>query len=616
MEKTIGEVLFNRVEQYREHVALRYKKEGAWHNISWEEFGNRVETCAGALLSMGIKPGDRVAILSENRPEWAISDLGIISIRGITVPIYHTNKAQQIEFVLQDAGARVLIVSTPTILKEVLEIRQNIEHLEMIILIDMEETIDIPQEIVSFDDFLKEGANYIADHPEEVSQLIAQAQEDETVSFVYTSGTTGNPKGVMLSHKNFISNVEAASSVVDIHPQEEVLSFLPLSHSFERMAGYYLVIFAGGTIAYAEGVNEVVNNMPEIRPHVMVSVPRLYEKMYAGILNAISEGSPLKQKIFLWSVEVGKEWFYTHLHQKTPSLSLRVKHSLAETLVFKKLKELTGGRLRFFVSGGAALARDINEFFHAIGIPILEGYGLTETSPVLSVNTFENLRLGSVGQAIPGVSLKIAEDGEILAKGPNITKGYYNRPEDTEEIFVDGWFCTGDVGYIDDDGFLFITDRKKDIIVTSGGKNVAPQNIEGLLGTDPFISQAVVFGDKQKYLAGLIIPDFQALSNYCKENGIDYSSNQELVKDQRIIQLYNDRIKELIKDLPSYEQIKKFALLAEEFSTDTGELTPSMKVKRKFVQEKYSDVITGLFGGESSASSIEGLSISKPERPA
>lgn len=615
MDATLGEMLFNRVDKYREHTALRFKKDGTWHDISWNEFGSRVEKMACGLLDLGINPGDRVAILSENRPEWAITDFAVISVQGILVPIYHTNKAKQIEFILQDSSAKMLVVSKPSLLKEVLEVRQNLKDLMKIVLIEAEGSLNIPRDVMSFQDLLELGASQKTKYEQKLKELIKTANEDDTVSFVYTSGTTGNPKGVMLSHKNFLSNVKATSSIVEVEPHWVALSFLPLSHSLERMAGHYLIIYNGGIIAYAEGVNEVVKNLPEVKPDVMVSVPRLYEKMYAGILNKINEGSALKKRIFLWAVEVGKEWFYTNLTKKNPSPSLKLKHKLADKLVYSKLRELTGGRLRFFVSGGAALAKDINEFFHAIGLPILEGYGLTETSPVLTVNTFENLRLGTVGQAIPGVTLKIAEDGEIMAKGPNVFKGYFNRPDATEEAFRDGWFLTGDVGVIDEDGFLTITDRKKDIIVTSGGKNVAPQNIEGLLGTDNFISQAVVFGDKQKYLAALVIPDFQMLSIWAKENGIPYNNRQELIQNPKVIELYNERIKNLIKDLPSYEQIKKFALLSEEFSTETGELTPSLKVRRKVVQEKYADIISGLFE-EGVTGPATGAPFMRPEKPA
>ena len=595
MDKTIGEMIFNRVGTYSDFPVLRFKKDGSWHDISWTEFGERIEDFANGLLSLGIKPGEKVAILSENRPEWAISDIGIISIQGVVVPIYHTNRAKQIEYVIDHSESRILIVSQQNMLNEVLQVRENLGNLEQIFLMDWEEGENADKGVRPFGELLKLGAEYKSEHPEELQKLIDSSNEDDIVSYVYTSGTTGNPKGVMLSHKNFLANVKDATQVVDLYPHEVALSFLPLSHVLERMAGYYLILYKGGIIAYAEGVNEVAKNLPEVKPDVMVSVPRLYEKIYAGVLNNMNQGSNLKKKLFYWSVEVGKEWFYTNQDNKTPSLSLKMKHGIADKLVFSKLKALTGGKMRFFISGGAALAKDINEFFHAVGLTILEGYGLTETAPVLSVNTFEKLRLGSVGPALPSVELKIAEDGEILAKGPNVSIGYYKQPEATAEVFKDGWFYTGDIGYIDEDGYLIITDRKKDIIVTSGGKNVAPQNIEGLLGTDPLIGQAVVLGDKKKYLAALIVPNFETLTAYAKENNIEFINNQDLVGDPKIVTLYNNRIKEAIKDLPSYEQIKKFALLSEEFSSDTGELTPTLKVKRKFVQEKYSDVIGELF---------------------
>ncbi|MFA5535611.1 MAG: long-chain fatty acid--CoA ligase [Bacillota bacterium] len=595
MDRTIGEMIFNRVGTYGDFPVLRFKKDGSWHDISWTEFGVRIENLANGLLSLGVKPGEKVAILSENRPEWAISDLGIISIKGVVVPIYHTNRAKQIEYVIDHSESKILIVSQKSMLEEVLQVRKNLDNLEHIFLMDWKEGHGAAEGVRPFEELLQLGAEYKKEHSGEVQKLIDSSAEDDIISYVYTSGTTGNPKGVMLSHKNFLENVKGATQVVELYPQEVALSFLPLSHVLERMAGYYLILYKAGTIAYAEGVNEVAQNLPEVKPDVMVSVPRLYEKIYAGVLNKMNQGSSLKKKLFYWSVEVGKEWFYTNLEQKTPGLGLKMKHGIADKLVFSKLKELTGGKLRFFISGGAALAKDINEFFHAVGLTILEGYGLTETAPVLSVNTFEKLRLGSVGPALPNVELKIADDGEILAKGPNVSIGYYKQPEETAAVFKDGWFYTGDIGYIDDEGYLFITDRKKDIIVTSGGKNVAPQNIEGLLGTDPLVGQAVVLGDKKKYLAALIIPNFEALTAYAQENNIEFANYQDLVSDPKIVELYNNRIKETIKDLPSYEQIKKFALLSEEFSSDTGELTPTLKVKRKFVQEKYSDIIGELF---------------------
>jgi len=595
LDRTIGEMIFNRVGTYGDFPVLRFKKDGSWHDISWTEFGVRIENLANGLLSLGVKPGEKVAILSENRPEWAISDLGIISIKGVVVPIYHTNRAKQIEYVIDHSESKILIVSQKSMLEEVLQVRKNLDNLEHIFLMDWKEGHGAAEGVRPFEELLQLGAEYKKEHSGEVQKLIDSSAEDDIISYVYTSGTTGNPKGVMLSHKNFLENVKGATQVVELYPQEVALSFLPLSHVLERMAGYYLILYKAGTIAYAEGVNEVAQNLPEVKPDVMVSVPRLYEKIYAGVLNKMNQGSSLKKKLFYWSVEVGKEWFYTNLEQKTPGLGLKMKHGIADKLVFSKLKELTGGKLRFFISGGAALAKDINEFFHAVGLTILEGYGLTETAPVLSVNTFEKLRLGSVGPALPNVELKIADDGEILAKGPNVSIGYYKQPEETAAVFKDGWFYTGDIGYIDDEGYLFITDRKKDIIVTSGGKNVAPQNIEGLLGTDPLVGQAVVLGDKKKYLAALIIPNFEALTAYAQENNIEFANYQDLVSDPKIVELYNNRIKETIKDLPSYEQIKKFALLSEEFSSDTGELTPTLKVKRKFVQEKYSDIIGELF---------------------
>jgi long-chain acyl-CoA synthetase len=422
---------------------------------------------------------------------------------------------------------------------------------------------------------------------------------DDLATLIYTSGTTGDPKGVMLTHANIVSNVHGGLAAFgDIGPADVALSFLPLCHIFERMGGHYLLLQQGVTIAYAESVEKVPANMAEVHPTIMLSVPRLYEKMYARVNEKVAGDSALKQRIFHWALGVGRKHFQARVEHLTPGALLRAQHGLADRLVFAKIRERTGGRLRLFISGGAPLAREIAEFFGAVGLLILEGYGLTETSPVIAVNRPDKMKPGSVGPPIPGVEVKIAEDGEILTRGPHVMKGYYNKPEATAEVIDrERWFHTGDVGLVDAEGFLVITDRKKDIIVTSGGKNIAPQPIENQLKTNPLIAEIVMIGNKRNFPSALIVPNFDNLRKWAGVHGVTAASPEELVRDARVVALYDETVKALTKDLAPFERIKKIALLPREFTLEAGELTPTLKVKRRVVEQKYKDVIDRLYEG-------------------
>jgi long-chain acyl-CoA synthetase len=592
-DATIGRMFFNRVEKYGPRPLFKVKRNDSYVNISWNEAGQAARELGLGLLEAGIEHGDRVALLSENRPEWAFSDLGILSIGGINVPIYATNTPRQIEYIINDSSARILIVSTQGQLDKALEAKENCPGLEQIVVLDDIGKTDYPM-VATFKDFSESGAK--SGKEDVFNKRLEAVEPTDLASIIYTSGTTGDPKGVMLIHDNFLSNCRSVKEILPINEEDICLSFLPLSHSFERMAGYYVPIFGGITIAYAESIDTVRDNLQEIRPTFMASVPRIYEKFHASVLETVKAGSPFKQKIFDWSFSVGGMMSTQTIAKQTPPASLKMKYSIANALVFKKIKENVGGRLKYFISGGAPLAQEINEFFHALGITILEGYGLTETSPVLTTNTPDNFKFGTVGKAVPGVEIKIANDGEILARGGNIMTGYFNKPEATAEALDnDGYFHTGDIGELDKDGFLKITDRKKDIIVTAGGKNIAPQNIENMLKSDPLISNVMVHGDKRKFLSALITADLEKLEPEARREGIEYTSPEELVKDDRVVKLIGSRVEGVNKQLARYETIKRWKLIEKDFTVEGGELTPTLKVKRKVVTAQYQDIIDSFY---------------------
>jgi long-chain acyl-CoA synthetase len=589
--ETIGGMLKSRVEKYGDRVMMKKKVKGAWEEFSWNEFYSNVRDLGLAMISMGIQAGDRIAVFATNSPEWQMIDMAALSIGAANVPLYPTITAPQAEYIFKDSGSRIVFVGTEDHMNRVLQVKGNLPDLMKIVTID--NTSSDNPDVLTFDEMIEVGEDY-ADRGE-FDRRLDKVQLDDLCSIVYTSGTTGPPKGVMLTHKNFMSNVTTASDLITVYENDICLSFLPLSHVLERMSGYYTSIFNGVTIAHAQSMDTLLDDIGDIKPHFMVSVPRLYEKVHAGVLANIESESPLKQKIFHWAAGVGGEVSKLITGHKPIPAGLKFKYKIANKLVFSKIYERMGGRLRFFFSGGAPLAKEIAEFFHAMGITILEGYGLTETSPVLTVNTPERLRFGSVGQPIPEVEIKIAEDGEILAKGPNVMKGYFNKPEATAEVLVDGWFHTGDIGYLDEDNYLHITDRKKDLIVTAGGKNIAPQNIENQLKLDKYIEQACVIGDKRKYLSALIVPNFEELEAWAKKEGISCPDRMGLVLNDRVNQLIRERIDEQLKEFDRHEGITKFTLLPQEMTEADGFLTPTLKVKRKEVSQVFADDINKMY---------------------
>ena len=595
-ETTLAAIFQNRVKRFGSRAALSVKKEGEYRDITWREFGETVRWFSLGLVSLGVEKGDRVALLSENRPEWAYADMAVLHAAAVDVPIYSTNTPRQCQYIIANSGARVVVVSTMEQLRKILEVREELPDLMHIIAVD-----PVPAEIrqsgvLPLEEVLELGRKKAGEAPGLFEERWKSVVEGDLASILYTSGTTGDPKGVMLTHRNFVSNARTISDSYPLSEDDVLLSFLPLSHSFERTAGYHVPLYIGARIAYAESIEKVAQNMQEVRPTLMCSVPRLYEKMYARVLDSVAAGGALKKKLFQWAIRVGKE--YNELKREGKPLSgyLRLKRSIADSLVFSKLKEKTGGRLRFFVSGGAPLAKEIGEFFYNAGIVILEAYGLTETSPGITGNRLEKFKFGTVGPALPGIEIKIAGDGEILCRGPNVMKGYYGMPEATKEtIDPDGWLHTGDIGELDEDGYLRITDRKKDIIVTAGGKNITPQYIENKLKASSYINDAVVIGDKRKFVSCLIMIDEDNVVKYAQDNKIQFSTYKDLTQSPEIVKLIQGEVDLVNETLSRVEQVKKFTILPKKLYEEDGEVTPTMKVKRKYVNEAFGDLIEAMY---------------------
>lgn len=592
--KNIPEMFFTQVKKYGDRVVQRYKKDGTWLDISWNQMKEAAELIGFGLVELGLKQKDTICLLSENRPEWAHADLGIISAGGVNVPIYATNTPQQVQYIINDAEAQYILVSNKLQLEKIMKIRANTPKLKKVIILDQIDTNPAPGFVITLDELKKMGNT-----PKDKGILETRyqaTQPDDLITIIYTSGTTGDPKGAMLTHKNMLSNCEDIATYVPINDTFIVLSFLPLSHVFERTAGYYAMLFYGATIAYAESIDKIVDNMAEIKPYAMVSVPRVYEKMYGKIIEGAEAGSPTKKKIFYWALDTGKQTMPYKLAGKPLPMGLKMKYAIAKKLVFSKIKTILGGRLLFFVSGGAPLSKELGEFFYAADVTIIEGYGLTETSPVLTVNPYGKMKFGTAGKPIPNCEIKIAPDGEILARGPMIMKGYFKKPEATAEVIEkDGYFHTGDIGFLDNEGYLHITDRKKDLIVTAGGKNIAPQPIENMLKMNRYVEQVAMIGDKKPYCVALVVPKFDAIEAYARQNNIVYKNRKELVEHPRIIELVQNAVDATNATLAKYETIKKIKVLAGEFTQETGELTPTLKVKRRVVMEKYKDIIEELY---------------------
>ncbi|MBK5257368.1 MAG: long-chain fatty acid--CoA ligase [Vicinamibacteria bacterium] len=594
MTETLSEIFYRSVDHYQKPDHLKVKKRKVWTSISSAEFRTAVEELAAGFESLGLKAAERVGILGENRPEWAFCDLATLCVRGTVVTIYPSLPPKQILYILKDSGVRIVVASNPEQAEKILSVKSEAPELQHVIVMDDTPVLGTQ----SLSSVREVGRRALALDKDHIRRQAATVRPDDLATLIYTSGTTGDPKGVMLTHGNLGSNVETCAKEIFaiLGPADSVLSFLPLCHVFERMGGQYVMLKRGVTIAYAEAFDSVPQNLAEIKPTILISVPRLYEKVMARVRDKVAVAPPLRKKLFAFAEATGRAVFEASQRGEKPSSWLTFKHGIADRLVLSKVRAGLGGNIKIAVSGGAALPREIGMFFGAMGIPILEGYGLTETSPVIAVNTPSTNRLGSVGKPIEGVEVKIAEDGEILTRGPHVMRGYFNKPEATAEVIDrDGFFHTGDIGRLDQDGYLYITDRKKDLIVTSAGKNIAPQAIENILKTHPLIGEIVMVGNARNYPTALVVPNFDNLARVAGENRVGRASREELVANPRVIELVEHAIASMSKDLAQYEKIKKITLLPKEFSIDAGELTPTLKVKRRVVEAKYKDLIDRMY---------------------
>ncbi len=587
---TLGRLFLNACRTHRKPDRMMVKKDGAWRPISTDEFETTVRRLSLGFQALGLKPGDRVALLSENRPEWVMTDFAALTAGGVTVPIYTSLLPDQVRYIIDDSGAKIVVCSDRDLLRKVEAVRSALPSVEHIVLLEGE----APAGALAFADVLDRGKRLDETSPGSFERSAEAVRPGDLASIIYTSGTTGVPKGVMLSHANFVSNIDSLRAAIDFRADDTILSFLPLSHVLERTATF-LFVHSGSTIAYAESIEAVAANMVEVRPTIVVSVPRLFEKIYSRVMDQILAGSRLKRAIFVWALATGKKYAAKVIAHEPVPKHLALKRGLAEKLVYAKITSKTGGRMRFFVCGGAPLSKDIAEFFYAMGLIVLPGYGLTETSPVLAANTLDDYRFDTVGKTIPGVELRIAEDGEILARGPNVMMGYYKNEAETREVMKDGWLHTGDIGRFDADEFLTITDRKKDIIVTSGGKNIAPQPIESLIQSSPFIANAVVVGSTRRFISALIVPDFDKLESQARAQGIPFKDRADLCRRTELIDFLLNEVNRVTPDLAPYERVKRIAVLDRDFDIGADEITPTLKVKRNIVEQKYADLIEAMY---------------------
>ena len=591
---TLPRMFWSRVETSGSLPAQMVKRGDQWRVLDWSAVGEIVRELAQGLLALGRQRGETVALLSTSRAEWVQADLAILSVACVTVPIYATYTPELITHIINDSEAMTLIVENPTQLEKAWETMGMMKGLERIIVIEGYEGRD--PSVLTWEQLRQLGRNNSERLQGILAERVASVCREDIATIVYTSGTTGRPKGVIQTHGNHLAALDATVQVTAVKPGDVHLLFLPLAHAFARLESF-MGVHAGLTTAFAESPGKVAQNLREVRPHFFCSVPRFFEKIHAAMLAGVEARSPLKKRIFYWALGVGRAMSRLHQARQAIPPTLRLKHRIAHRLVFAKLHQALGGRLRFAVSGGAPLSREIAEFFHAAGVLILEGYGLTETCPVLTFNRIDQFKFGSVGRALPGIELRIAPDGEVLARGPNIaTLGYLKQPDATTEVFKpDGWFHTGDIGRLDEEGFLYITDRKKDLIVTSTGSNIAPQKIENLLRSDPFISQVMVYGDRRPYPVALISVDPEELAKLARAHGITVADYTELTRHPKAVERVARVVQTMNAALLPHEEIRRFALVPVEFTETCGELTPTQKVKRAVVAGQYRELIESLY---------------------
>ena len=588
---TLAQSFEAQAQKYGARVFLKDKRNRVWTDHSWNEISGAAGKLRAGLLSLGVKPGDRVAILSENCPEWIVVDQAVLGLGAVVVPLYTTSGLEETAHVINDSGVKVIAANGPELVKKVLGLKSSMpEVTDIVAMHGGAESAPAANGSAA----VRTIASVMGDAP----AAVVEGSREDLATIIYTSGTTGTSKGVMLSHGNILSNGDDALTVLGLGETDMTLSHLPIAHSFERTAGYYTVTMAGGTIAFAESLGQIASNLTEVEPTVVLTVPRLLEVIHSRVMRTVETSSPMRQRLFKLALSTGeKAAHYRHRGQPVP-VELALGMALFRRIVFARVRAIFGTKIRYLISGGAPLPTEINRFLSAAEVPIVEGYGLTEAAPVVACNLHGGkTRIGSVGRALPHMEAETAPDGELLLRGPNVMKGYYKLDADTKEaIDENGWLHTGDIAKIDAEGYISITDRKKEIIVLSGGKNISPAYVESKLTADKFISQACVIGDRKKHLAALVVPDYENLVDFLSENKLDPKNAGELAKSQALRKLVQDRIREINKQLSDVEAIATFTIVPQPFTQENGELTPSLKVRRKIVQAHFKDQIDSMFG--------------------
>jgi long-chain acyl-CoA synthetase len=577
--------------RFASRPAMRSSEDGVWRSFSYADLGATISSAAKALVDSGVRPGDLVGIFSPNRPEWTIADFAVMTVGAVSVPIYATNTARQAQFIVNDAELSVVFAGRQEQYDKLVSLRSEMPQLQRIVVFDGAAALT-GEGSEHFADFLARGKAAPCD--DEVKARTQAVTQDDLATLVYTSGTTGDPKGAMLTHGCFLHQFRALDERFAVGPEDTSLCFLPLSHVYERAWSFY-VFASGAENCYVPDPRRVAEAMVEVKPSLMVSVPRLYEKVHATVVDRVERGPAAKARLFRWAVGVGGRYEHSRADRRAPGPLLRAEHALADRLVLSKIRDAVGGRKKVFSAGGAPLSKEIEEFFFAAGLLVCQGYGLTETTAMLTCNYPGAFRFGTVGTAVQGTELRITSDGEIQVRGGNVMKGYYHQPEATAAAFEDGWFRTGDVGAVDADGFVTVTDRIKDIIITSQGKNVAPQHVEGMIGLDPYIEQLVVVGDRRPYLTALVEPSFPMLERYAEEHGIPFASREELVARPEVKALYEERIAERSSELAAYERVKRFTLIPKELSQEDGQLTATLKLKRRVVEAEFAAAVDAMY---------------------
>ena len=591
---TVPKAFLHHVTEQKHDIANWSKVKGVWESQTWGEYGANAKKIGQALLASGMNPGDKVSILSQTRLEWGMCDMAIMCIGCVTAPVYHSNTKEQVLYIAEHSDARLMFVEDQEQLDKILEIWGRLPKVEKAVVFDAYHPKDLPN-VTSFADFIETGID-----DDSFEQRIESSKPEEVISFIYTSGTTGHPKAGVINSDNVISMIKYLPDMLDIRKEDISLAYLPLAHIAERLLGHFLKLVYGNETAFAESIEDMPDNTRQVGPTILFGTPRVYEKYYARISTGIGDATWVQKKVYNWSVETGRKRSELLSKKKSIPITLKFKSAIAKFLIYNKIKDIFGGRIRFMISGAAPISPEIIHYFKWMGITIYEAYGMTETTGVISCNKPGFVKIGSVGQLLPETEVKIADDGEICVRAPQNIKEYYKNEEATNELLKPGsngsfWLHTGDVGHIDEDGYLFITDRKKDMIITAGGKNVAPQNIENLLKTSPYVSQAMVFGDKKPYLTALITMDEDEIAKFARDHKLLYQDLANLSKKEEVHELYRQEVHIKNEKLASYETIKKFFVLEEDFDQDKDELTPTLKVRRKVVTERYRDILENLY---------------------